>query len=739
MSTAAAEDEVRGGLPEKAAAVLVNTFRLSSVTQRLRFHIQAGPKSDTKEFQICCISLAKGIDFAIANNEIPKKLQDLPCLLKQIYRHRTDLYSKTAVMVLMISIKHACQLGWFPDSEGQELVALTDEMRTTFGSYGNTIPSITSTDSTFSMITERFYPFVKLRHVIVSLEIKPGYTMLAHDFRITKNMPHSLQDKIRLFVAQTDKIDTSACTINPQEVSFLLNGKMVDKRVNINMDPGPQLPTQVTTLLKYGTNLLQVMGNSKGHYIIAIAFTGVELPPENPVLKDYVQSIFTKSSPDPDVVEGASRVSLKCPISRSRIKLPVKGQLCKHLQCFDFWNYIHINMRKPSWRCPHCNQSICYPEIRLDQNMVKILKEVGHNAADVIFHSGGTWEVAKENDGTEEPVCDIVHDLEDPNSFLNNSGPVVLDLTGDDDDDELELFGGDPKAVERKPCFSDALAQCNHNNTSQDASGGGYSDLFNSDLLSLDDAMLDHLNSATGQGFSNLSQIPIPQDPTPVTFSQTPSLRDNRPATTIQIPSPQLSQVPASTVTPTGTYPGRTSTQRWNPTYPSQAASTQVLEFLWENDFISCLFIVFLTVCIFLQSRMVPAPVTSQPPGNVSSFARTPHIPRVLSSQFNNASAQRPRLSSPPVQSVTRTSDLVEVDSTTPDTSNWRPRMRGSLTPGSYSPALDHMIIRPTQQTQTRPQGSQQAQIPPVQPSQAQPQARPGMTRPAGPTAPWRT
>ena len=47
------------GLPEKAAAALVNTFRLASVTQRLAFHIQAGSKSDVKEFQICCISLAK--------------------------------------------------------------------------------------------------------------------------------------------------------------------------------------------------------------------------------------------------------------------------------------------------------------------------------------------------------------------------------------------------------------------------------------------------------------------------------------------------------------------------------------------------------------------------------------------------------------------------------------------------------------------------------------------------------
>uniref|UniRef100_A0A1J3CCS6 SP-RING-type domain-containing protein n=1 Tax=Noccaea caerulescens TaxID=107243 RepID=A0A1J3CCS6_NOCCA len=376
-------------------------------------------------------------------------------------------------------------------------------------------------------------------------------------------------------------------------------------------------------------------------------------------------------------------------------------------------------MRNPSWRCPHCNQSVCYPEIRLDQNMVKILKDAGQNAVDVIIEASGTWKVAKESNATEEPVRDvIIHDLEDPNSFLN-SGPVVLDLTGDDDDDaEIELFGDTTKVVDRKPSLLDAQGQSNNNNASKDASDEDYSSLFNlSDMISLDQEII-------AQEYSNLSQIPVPHDP----ISQTPSPRD-RPAPTSTVftvpnPSPQLSQAHALPVTSSGTsYLGRTSNQRWN---ASQAPS----------------------MTPSLQSRRHPVPVTSQSPANVSSS----HIPRVLTSQpnsylkrslnSNHVSSQRQRSSSPPVQSVNRTSDLMDVDSTTPDTTNWRPRMRGSLTPGSYSPALDHMIIRPTQQSQTRLHGSQPAQTPPVQTSQAQPHfstAPPNVTRPSGPTAPWRT
>jgi E3 SUMO-protein ligase PIAS1 len=92
--------------------------------------------------------------------------------------------------------QHACHLGWFSDSESQELIALADEIRTCFGSSGSTSPGIKSPGSTFSQIMERFYPFVKLGHVLVSFEVKAGYTMLAHDFYISKNMPHSLQEKI---------------------------------------------------------------------------------------------------------------------------------------------------------------------------------------------------------------------------------------------------------------------------------------------------------------------------------------------------------------------------------------------------------------------------------------------------------------------------------------------------------------------------------------------------------------
>lgn len=221
------------------------------------------------------------------------------------------------------------------------------------------------------------------------------------------------------------------------------------------------------------------------------------------------------------------------------------------------------------------------------------------NAADVIIDADGTWKVAKKTCEPKEPVREIIHDLEDPMSFLN-SGPVVLDLTGDDDDAEMELFG-DAKVEDRKPHLSDAQGQSNDNNTSKDASADDYCSVFDiSDVIALDPEITSSLgntaqqphqalNTGTGQRFSNLSHIPSSRDsiPVPVPFSQTPSPRD-RPATTSTVftmpnSSPQFSQVHASPVTPIGTYPGRTSSPRWNQTYPYQAPSMTSLYKVCES------------------------------------------------------------------------------------------------------------------------------------------------------------
>ncbi|XVE64772.1 hypothetical protein DITRI_Ditri07aG0128700 [Diplodiscus trichospermus] len=450
-SAAAAATSSGLGVGQQLSASVANSFRVAAVAERLATHTQPGRQPQSSEFFSLCLSLARGIDYAIANNEVPTKAKELPLLLKQICQHRNDLFLQAAIMVLMISVKNACKMSWFSDKESQELFTLANEVGSCFGTPGDISNGLDDSRSTILAVMSRFYPLMKMGQILASLEAKPGYGALVIDFHISKNTTHFPSEKILLFVAQKDNVETSACIISPQQVNFLINGKGVERRTNVLMDMGPQMPTNVTSMLKYGTNLLQAVGQFWGHYIIVVAFMSMESPPDSSMLPDYVQSGDVAPDSDSDIIEGPSRISLKCPISRTRIKIPVKGHACKHLQCFDFNNYVDINSRRPAWRCPHCNQHLCYTDICVDQNMVKVLKEVAEDVSDVIISVDGSWKAMLENDDDVDDLHDKILNCEKDGSEQPESAkgvPIILDLTQDDNGvDAMETI----EIEDRKP------------------------------------------------------------------------------------------------------------------------------------------------------------------------------------------------------------------------------------------------------------------------------------------------
>ncbi|KAM7525808.1 hypothetical protein LguiA_015710 [Lonicera macranthoides] len=400
---------------EKAAATApaltpsyVNSFRISAVADRLATHIRSTPKTDVIEFFNLCLSLARGIDYAIANDEVPGRAPDLPLLLKQVCKHRNDSLLQAAIMVLMISVKNACKRRWFSDKDSEELHSLANEIGSTFCSARDVNTEASNSVPIISTIMSRFYPRMKMGQILAFLEVKSGYGAFVIDFHISKDAKSSPEDKIRLFVAQTDNIETSSCIISPVHVNFLLNGKGVDRRTNVIMDTGPQNPTIVTQMLKYGTNLLQAVGQFNGNYIIVVAFMSVILNPVIPALQDYVQPAVASLDSD------SSRFSILH--SFSRIKTPVKGHLCKHLQ---------------------------------------VLKEVGENITDVIISADGSWKAVMETDehtdklNQKTSICKHDGSTDQENNINSSNSPLdIMDLTeGDDPMDVINTF----EIEDRKP------------------------------------------------------------------------------------------------------------------------------------------------------------------------------------------------------------------------------------------------------------------------------------------------
>ncbi|XP_042390621.1 E4 SUMO-protein ligase PIAL2-like isoform X1 [Zingiber officinale] len=406
--------------------VVTNNYRLRAVAERLQLYFHGGVKLGQFDLFHLIFALSRGIDYALSINDNPGISNCLPSLIKQVYQHLKDPLLKSAIMVLMISVKNACKNRWFLKPDADELLCMSNELSSSFCmSVNDSI--IGNPQDAISKIMVRFYPQLKFCHLVVSFTAKPGYDILMTDFHISRNIP--VDEKIYLLVAQTDNLESSSSLISPLHVSFLLNGKGVERRTNVAMDTGPQFPTDVTKMLKYGTNIIQAIGYFSSNYIIAIAFMS-KMTKTTPKLPDYAHPVIENPVSDLDVIEGPSRITLNCPISFKRIKIPVKGYLCKHHQCFDYDNFIEMNSRKPCWRCPCCNSSTSCIDLRVDQKMIKILQEVGYHVNDILIYADGSWKYVEHN-GIENQT-QKGSKLQD-DSVKNDDSTSTVDLTMEED------------------------------------------------------------------------------------------------------------------------------------------------------------------------------------------------------------------------------------------------------------------------------------------------------------------
>ncbi|WVZ82387.1 hypothetical protein U9M48_029654 [Paspalum notatum var. saurae] len=348
---------------QQQKALAMNAIRLKAIGDRIMTHMRGMGVLPVFDFAHLVYAFARGVDFAVSAGDIPQMAAEIPGILRKDW---------TRPVVQIDKNRNRVSSGF------------------------------------------RYYPWLKFERLITSFEAKAGYDVLMADFFIERSLPRD--EKIRLIVVQKENLDASSCITSPPHVSFLVNGKGVDRRTNVSLESGPQFPTDITKMLKYGANIIQAVGYFNANYVIAVAFVNNLASFSAPKLDDYAQPI-TVSPSDSDVLEGPSRVSLNCPISFRRIKTPIKGRLCKHYQCFDYDNYMEMNSRKPYWRCPFCTTPSNFTDLRIDQKMVKascilqiffislnyltslflliqILEETRDDVIDVLVFADGSWKAA---------------------------------------------------------------------------------------------------------------------------------------------------------------------------------------------------------------------------------------------------------------------------------------------------------------------------------------------------------
>ncbi|KAF8698135.1 hypothetical protein HU200_035650 [Digitaria exilis] len=417
---------------QQQKALAANAFRLKAIGDRIMAHLRGmGGVLAIAEFAHLVYAFARGIDFAVSAGDIPATAGEIPGILRKVYELKKQTFIQSSLLVLAISCKNACSNEWFQPSDSRDILKMVNELSGNFCTSSGQEASESTVLEIISQIMPRYYPRLKFERLITSIEAKVGYDVLMVDFFIERHLARD--EKIRLIVVQKENLDASSCITSPPHVSFLVNGKGVDKRTNVSMDVGPQFPSDITKMLKYGANIIQAVGYFNANYIIAVAFVNSMASFSAPKLDVYAQHT-TVCPADSDVLEGPSRVSLNCPISFRRIKTPIKGRLCKHYQCFDYDNYMEMNSRKPNWRCPCCNTPSNFTDLRIDQMMTKILEKTGDDVIDVLVSADGSWKAAPAHDEkSDRNRGDTIQQTGDAIETDSSSSDVIDLIDGDAD------------------------------------------------------------------------------------------------------------------------------------------------------------------------------------------------------------------------------------------------------------------------------------------------------------------
>ena len=73
-----------------------------------------------------------------------------------------------------------------------------------------------------------------------------------------------------------------------------------------------------------------------------------------------------RNDDESEILSSTLKCKLACPLGKMRITIPVRGKLCKHIQCFDALLYLKMNEKKSTWICPICDQKTEYHHLFID-------------------------------------------------------------------------------------------------------------------------------------------------------------------------------------------------------------------------------------------------------------------------------------------------------------------------------------------------------------------------------------
>lgn len=211
----------------------------------------------------------------------------------------------------------------------------------------------------------------------------------------------------------------------PINCTELLNLSTNMNRINLNWYPDGK---------NYVVGLFLVKQLSVGSLVENLKYKKVRS------LEDTKRYIIKKSSSvDTELSTTHHLISLMCPLSKLRMKLPTKSINCDHLQCFDASGFISMNEKKPTWICPICNKPCTYYDLEIQTYFLEIVNSpfLPENCQQIEILPDGSWKMAEEIDEFGNINPNRVKKQSQPNcsKYSEELNSVVIDLTLSDDEE----------------------------------------------------------------------------------------------------------------------------------------------------------------------------------------------------------------------------------------------------------------------------------------------------------------
>ncbi|KAK9279683.1 hypothetical protein L1049_013363 [Liquidambar formosana] len=116
------------------------------------------------------------------------------------------------------------------------------------------------------------------------------------------------------------------------------------------------------------------------------------------------------SDSDLEVVEDSFTVSLRCPMSGSRMKVAGRFRPCAHMGCFDLDIFVEMNQRSRKWQCPICLKNYSLENVIIDpyfNRITNMMRYCGEDVTDVEVKPDGSWRVKTKSESERRDLGDL--------------------------------------------------------------------------------------------------------------------------------------------------------------------------------------------------------------------------------------------------------------------------------------------------------------------------------------------